>query len=42
MYIGEGITEDTFTGLVNESVINRTQEAIETGEIEIDSLITRG
>jgi hypothetical protein len=39
IFIGEGITIDTFRGLVNEAFVNRAQEALETGEIEVDSLI---
>ena len=41
IFIGEGITIDTFRGLVNEAFIKRAQEAIETGELELDSIITR-
>jgi len=41
IFIGEGITIDTFRGLVNEAFVQRTQEAIETGELELDSIITK-
>ena len=39
IFIGEGITVDTFKGLVNEAFVKRSQEALETGEISIDSLV---
>jgi len=42
IFIGDGITVDTFRGLVNEAFVNRAQEAIETGELEIDSLVQKG
>ena len=39
IFIGEGITVETFKGLVNEAFVNRAQDALETGELEIDSLV---
>ena len=39
IFIGEGITVETFKGLVNEAFVNRTQDALETGALEIDSLV---
>ena len=42
IFIGEGITIDTFKGLVNEAFINRANEAIEEGELQIDQMVTKG
>ena len=42
IFIGDGITVDTFRGLVDQAFVNRAQEALETGELELDSIITKG
>jgi len=39
IFIGEGVTVETFKGLVNEAFVKRSQEALETGELNLDSLI---
>jgi len=41
IFIGENITLETFRGLVNEAFVKRAQEAIETGELQLDSIITK-
>lgn len=39
IFIGEGITVETFKGLVNEAFVNRAQDALDTGELNIDELV---
>jgi hypothetical protein len=39
IFIGEGITVETFKGLVNEAFINRAQDALEEGTLQIDALV---
>ena len=41
IFIGEGITVETFKGLVNEAFINRAQDALEEGTLQIDALINQ-
>lgn len=39
IFIGEGITVETFKGLVNEAFIKGAQDALEEGTLQIDSLV---